>query len=195
MLMPIKIQNSKNLIKNMIMIIIGIFIGIGLIALIGIMNKPSHQELIEIKKQYTLNYIKNEQIKIGYDCHLLRDDLKSFLRSDIFNAIEAINHGKHWNSIMSSEIKMKMGKIRDHYFACGLLYSAAQNVSWDGLNDINFTSLIDNEIITLNTFIRHGEESEGCNSKCVKNMSKKIEISSERILKLLGNRAISEVSQ
>lgn len=149
--------------RGSLLILAGILVGVISVIVIAIRFQPESRDVDEIKLQYTVQYIKSEQLLLGIDCHTLRKTLQEFLINDIHPALKALKLGHD----VSQVTRNKMGDIDDFYFACSRLYHVSQNVQWDGLKDLNFTVNLDSEMITLNTYIRFGGFVENCTESCL----------------------------
>jgi hypothetical protein len=181
-------DQSKNKIfvkfgKGSLLIFAGIVVGVISVLVIAIRFQPQSGDVEEIKLQYTVEYINSEQLRLGIDCHSLRQTLQNFLISDVHPAVSALKLGHD----VSQFTRNKMRDIDEFYFACKKLHHISQHVQWDGLKDLNFTENLDNEMITLNTYIRHGGFVESCTASCLDSKLSMLQVS---VLKI--ERAINE---
>ena len=136
------------------LVLIGVVIGVIGVFAIAARNQPSPEELEAIRLQDTVDYIKIEQERLGVNCNELSMTMRDFLEKDIKPVLIAHQFSQNWYEDIDSDVRNRMGVLRDNYFACGRLYRAAQHGKWDGLNGVEFTVELDRDVIVLNTLIR-----------------------------------------
>lgn len=149
------------------LVLIGVVSGIVITLALIVRDRPDPKSLEEVSKQYVIEYTKKEQARLGVNCSALKTTIKGFLEKDIRPVLSARQPGEDWNQHINTDARKRMGDIRDYYFACGRLYSAAKSVKWDGMKDLDFSVELDREIIMLNTLLGFGEFSEQCNAACL----------------------------
>ncbi|MDP2030918.1 MAG: hypothetical protein Q8K12_14870 [Thiobacillus sp.] len=165
------VEDNKRLLAKLgvgtIFVLVGVVVGVIGVLVIAVRNQPDPKELEEIRRQDVVEYIQTEQARLGIDCDGLKTTIQDFLEKDIRPVLNARQPGQDWNQDVSSNVRKRAGELRDYYFACGRLYSAARNGKWDGLKGLEFAVELDREIIILNTLIRFGEFGEQCDAMCL----------------------------
>lgn len=136
-----------------VLVLAGVVVGILGVLVIASLVKPDLKEVEAIKQQYTIEYIKSEQKRLGIDCGALNATTRSFLENNIKPILSASQSSRNWYKDIHADVRNLMDGLRDNYFACGRLYRAAQNVKWDGLNGLKYTIELDREITVLNTLV------------------------------------------
>lgn len=163
--------DKKNLLAKygiaITLVLIGVVGGIAITLVLLVLDRPDPKSLEEVRKQYVIDYTKKEQTRLGIDCGALKTSLRGFLEKDIRPVLNARQPAQDWNQYVSAEVRKRMGDMRDYYFACGRLYSAARSVKWDGMKDLGFSVELDRDIIVLNTFLGFGGFGEQCNAACL----------------------------
>lgn len=166
-------------------------VGIGVLMIVA-RPQPDMNDLKEAKLQYTVQYIKAEQARLGIDCHALRQTLQDFLINDIRPALNARQLGQDWNRNFSQGVRDRMEKLDDYYFACGRIYRAAQTVQWDEFSDMDFSVALEREIITLNTLIRFGEFGEKCDASCLDGNFSELKDAVDEIDRKINSKKVQE---
>lgn len=155
---------------GVLLVLVGILIGLVGIAALVVLNKPTPEELEALRLQDTITLITSEQTRIGFDCGEIGSEMHDFLETEIRPFLNARQPGMGWSMNVSEEMRGRIGKMMDLYFACGRLYRVAQTGNWGGLDDIGFSIELDKEVILVDTLIGYGGyggPGEACDAICL----------------------------
>jgi hypothetical protein len=121
----------------------------------------------EIKNDNLQAYIDWQQSTMGFDCKDLRESIRQLLENEVSHVLSKRAVGEGWSQHVSAGLQDEMDKSLKRYLACGRLYGAAQRAGSAMLSDLAFSVELDKEMVLLNTLIRFGEPSVGCDKACV----------------------------
>lgn len=161
--------------RGILLVLMGMVFGAAAVFVITLRQQPDENEIREMIARDTIDYIKQEQRRVGYDCHNLRKDFLDFLDKDIKSALKLHQSDQKDRVYFGVESYKRMGLLRDYYFLCGRLFRASESVQWGEFDDIEFSVLLDREISTLSALVRYSEIGAQCDSACLQDIRGTVE--------------------
>jgi hypothetical protein len=80
--------------------------------------------------------------------------IRVFLDQDLRPVLNSYQSGENWYKRMTPDMRKRIEKLQNDYASCGRLYSEAQRVKWQGLNQFGNIMALETELIVLLTLIR-----------------------------------------